>query len=83
MKLPEMLKNDVYNFLKGKYTDVKTVFVPVFFNTITGEGIIPSLKAEKIIIEGTVINNVLIGFVNNKLSENVTAIFGTDIKKQL
>ena len=82
-KIPVELKNDLYKFLEGKYQEIKTSFVPVFFNTVTGEGVIPAIKAENLILEGIVLKNILIGFVNNKFSENVTAIFGTDIKRQL
>lgn len=82
-KIPDELKRDIYNFLDGKYKEIQTIFVPVFFNTITGEGVIPAIKAERLILEDVKINNILIGFVKNKFSENVTAIFGTDIKRQL
>ena len=62
---------------------MQTIFVPVFFKTITGEGVVPAIKAEKLILENVKLENILIGFINNDLSENVTAIFGTDIKRKL
>ena len=44
---------------------------------------IPSVKAEYILINGKKVENILIGFTQNPLSENVKAIFGADIRKQL
>lgn len=82
-KIPLEIKKDIYNFLDGKYKEVQTIFVPVFFKTITGEGVVPAIKAEKLILENVKLENILIGFINNDLSENVTAIFGTDIKRML
>ncbi|MBQ6928800.1 MAG: sigma-E processing peptidase SpoIIGA [Oscillospiraceae bacterium] len=82
-KLPEKLNTDIYKFLKEEYTDIKTNFVPVFFNTISGDGMMPALKAEKIKLEQKEIRNILVAFVDNGFGENITAIFGTDIKKQI
>lgn len=82
-KLPYMLTEDIAYFLKGNYTDVKTAFTPVFFNTLSGSGILPALKCSCILAEGKRIKNILVAFTDNQLSENVEAIFGNDIKKQL
>lgn len=81
--IPQYLKADINNFFNEKYTDIKTMFVPLFFNTVSGEGVVPAVKAEKIIINDVIIENVLIGFVKNNLSENVDAVFGNGIKRQI
>lgn len=81
--LPERIQNNVNRFLSEEYQFVDCKFIPVFFNTIQGEGIVPAIKAEYMIIENKKIENILIAFVKNNLSENVTGMFGNDIKKQL
>lgn len=81
--LPQKLKEDIHNFICENYTEVTEAFIPVFFNTLSGKGMIPSVKAEYILINGKKVENILIGFTQNPLSENVKAIFGADIRKQL
>ena len=44
---------------------------------------IPAIKAEYILTEGKKTENIIVGFSENTLGEDVQAIFGTDIKKQL
>lgn len=82
-KMPETVSNDIKDFFREKYTDIKTAFVPVFFNTISGSGMIPAVRAEKIEIKNREIKNVLVAFVQDDFSENVTMIYGTGIKKQI
>ena len=79
----EELKTDLENFFAQKYSDIKVPFVPVFYNTISGQGIIPAIKCKNAVIGGSVVENVLAAFVQNDLSDNVSALFGSGIKKQL
>ena len=81
--LPHELKNNICSFLNNRYSDVSGAFVPVFFNTLSGSSMIPAIKSEYISVENKKIKNVLVAFTLNELSENVAAIFGADIKKQL
>jgi len=81
--LPLKLKNDIDCFFSENFKDIKTCFVPVFFNTVLGDGMIPAIKSKEVKFADKTINDVLIAFVKGKLSENVTAIFGTSIKRQL
>ncbi len=81
--VPKDLADDIYNFLNGRYTDVKDGYIPVFFNTLSGSGMIPAVKSEHLAVEGKIIKNILVAFTENELSENVSVIFGTDIKRQL
>ena len=77
-----MLKNNIYYFFKGSYNNVVGGFIPVFFSTLSGNGMIPAVKSEYILIENKRIENILIAFTESDLGENVTALFGTDIRKQ-
>ena len=79
----EELKTDLEKFFAQKYSDIQVPFVPVFYNTISGQGIIPAIKCKKAVIGGSVVENVLAAFVQNDLSDNVSALFGSGIKKQL
>ena len=81
-KLPCELKNNIYYFFKGSYNNVVGGFIPVFFSTLSGNGMIPAVKSEYILIENKRIENILIAFTESDLGENVTALFGTDIRKQ-
>ncbi|MEG0091748.1 MAG: sigma-E processing peptidase SpoIIGA [Oscillospiraceae bacterium] len=56
---------------------------PVFFNTISGDGNLPGIKAVSLKIKDREISSVMVAFSKLKLSENVEAIFGNDIQKQL
>ncbi|MBE6878416.1 MAG: hypothetical protein E7488_04545 [Ruminococcaceae bacterium] len=82
-RMPENLAKDIAHFLNGNYSDIKEGFIPVFFSTLSGSGMMPAIKIEHITIDNKIIKNVLVAFTENELSENVTVIFGTDIKKQL
>ena len=82
-KLPPVLINQIKGFLKEEYYTVEHHFTPVFFSTLSGNGMLPAIKAEYINLNGKRIQNILVAFTDNTLSENVTAIFGTDIRKQL
>lgn len=82
-KIPNNVAADIELFLKGEYKNITTAFVPVFLNTVTGNGMVPSIKAKYILIENKRIENVLAAFTDNSLSENVSALFGTDIKRQV
>ena len=77
------LKKDLESFFANRYDDIKVPFIPVFYNTISGQGIIPAIKCKKAVIDNIVVKNVLAAFVHNDLSDNVSAIFGYGIKKQL
>jgi len=81
--LPVNLRNDIDSFLKEKFEEVNTCFIPVFFNTVSGEGMMPAIKSKEVKFAEKTINDVLIAFVKNKLSENVMAIYGASIKRQL
>lgn len=82
-KLSCNLYNDIVNFDMEKYEDVKITFTPVFYSTVNGKGILPAVKAEYIIVNKTKIENVLVAFTLNELSENIEAIFGKYIKRQI
>lgn len=81
--LPLALKNDICNFFREDYENIREKFIPVFFSTISGKGMIPAIKAEYILTEGKKTENIIVGFSENTLGEDIQAIFGTDIKKQL
>ena len=81
--IPENISANIVNFLDGNYALVEYAFVPVFFKTVSGGGMLPAIKAEYIETENRKIKNILVAFTKNELSENVCAIFGDDIKKQL
>lgn len=81
--LPGEVCDDVKKFFMQKYDEVKCLFVPVIFNTLTGEGIMPSLKAEYIRINGKKIDNILVAFTASELTENVDAIFGLSVRRQI
>lgn len=82
-KIPQRMNEDICNFFQGKYDKVNASITPVFFNTVSGGGMVPAIKPDKVVIEEKEIKNILIAFVQNNFSENVTAIFGADIKKQI
>ncbi|MBQ9845442.1 MAG: sigma-E processing peptidase SpoIIGA [Oscillospiraceae bacterium] len=81
--LPRDMQTDIAGFLQGSYNGVKTGFVPVFFTTLSGGGMMPAVKCEHITAQNKSIKNILVAFTENPLGENVSVIFGTDIKKQL
>lgn len=69
-------------FLKGIVQSSEKI-VPIFFSTVTGEGSLPAIKAMEVLYNGKSIDNILLALSKNPLSENVEAIFGNDINKQL
>lgn len=81
--LPDKLTKDITNFIDGKYDDVSYVFVPVMFTTLSGNGMLPALKGQYIMVENKRIDNILIAFTKDTLTENIDAIFGAGIKRQL
>ena len=81
--LPKDLSNDIKSFFEEKYQTITTDFIPVFYNTVSSHGMLPSLKTEMVVINNKTIKNVLVAFAQNKLDDNVSALFGTAIKKQL
>lgn len=81
--LTETHKTNISCFLSGDYDKVTCRYFPVFFNTVQGNGMIPAIKAEYIIINDKRIENILVAFVDDSFSENVDGIFGNDIKKLL
>ncbi len=81
--MPTNISMAVQNYFEGIYNDTNISIIPIFLNTIHGGGMLPALKSEYIIIDSKKVDNIMIAFTKNELSENVTAIFGTDIKKQL
>lgn len=82
-KIPQKLYGQIKGFIREEFSEVEHNFTPVFFSTLSGGGMLPAVKAEYINVNGKKINNILVAFTDNSLSENVTAIFGTDIRKQL
>ncbi|MEG0020976.1 MAG: sigma-E processing peptidase SpoIIGA, partial [Oscillospiraceae bacterium] len=80
-RLPENLQETLERyFLKGiTQTDEKVT--PIFFSTISGDGSLPGIKALDVKINNKSIDNVMLAFSQNALTENVNAIFGSDIKK--
>ena len=80
--LPCELKNNIYHFFRGSYSNVVGGFIPVFFSTLSGNGMIPAVKSEYILVENKRIDNILVAFTEGDLGENVTALFGADIRKQ-
>ena len=81
--LPLKLKNDITNFINGKYDDISYRFVPIMFTTLSGNGILPALKTRYIAVENKRIENVVVAFTRDTLTENIDAIFGAGIKRQL
>ena len=81
--LPNKHADNISKFFAGEYEKIDCKYFPVFFSTIQEQSMSPAIKAEYMIIENKRIENLLIAFVNNELSENVTGIFGNDIKKLL
>ena len=81
--LPKKLADDVHNFYEENYEKVHTEFIPVFFSTVCGSGLMPAIKTQYVKINGRKLENIIVAFIKNELSENVTAIFGTSIKRQL
>lgn len=81
--IPKNILNEIEKFFVQQYSCNSVKITPVFFNTISGEGVLPAIKTEYIILDGKKISNVLVAFTKNQLSENVYAVFGYDIKKQL
>ena len=80
--LPYEIKNNLHHFFAASYNKLDSGFIPVFFSTLSGEGMIPAIKCEYVLIENTKIKNILVAFTEKELGENVTALFGTDIRKQ-
>lgn len=81
--IPADLAQNISRFFGEDYTAVNCRLTPVFFSTISGGGMIPALKAECICSGEKTVKNILVAFTENELCENVAAIFGTAIKKQL
>lgn len=81
--VPAEIKDSIICFFSSDYTSAGCQFTPVFFNTLAGGGMMPALKAEYISYGEKRVHNILVAFTENELSENVSAIFGTDIKNQL
>ncbi|MBE6887381.1 MAG: hypothetical protein E7484_03055 [Ruminococcaceae bacterium] len=81
--LPEEVRDSIEKFIMQKYDEVKCMFVPVIFNTLTGEGMLPSMKAEYVRINGKITDNILVAFTASELSENVDAIFGMSLRRRL
>ena len=82
-KLPEKMHNDVLNYLNQNFQKVQQAFFPVFFRTIAGEDMVPAVKVKYVKYGDKKIQNVAAAFVKSGLSENVSAIFGTDIYRQI
>ncbi len=82
-KIPQYINNDINCFLKGKYDNLQTTFIPVFYSTISGKGMLPAIKAEKVIFNGTEVKNIVIAFAETNFSDDISAIFGSNIKRQL
>ena len=82
-QLPNSISSDILDFLNEKYSDISTIFIPVFINTVSGSGMLPAIKADKVKINGKEAENILVAFTKNNFSENVAAIFGTGVKKQI
>jgi len=53
------------------------------FTTLSGNGMLPALKGQYIMVENKRIDNILIAFTKDTLTENIDAIFGAGIKRQL
>lgn len=81
--IPINISTTIQNYFEGIYNDTNISIIPIFLNTIQGGGMIPALKSEFIIIDDKKVENIMVAFTKNELCENVTAIFGTDIKRQL
>lgn len=82
-KIPQKLKSDLINFFKEDFKNIRTAFTPVFFSTVSGQEMVPAIKPKYLKYKEKTIENVLIAFVKSEFGENVEAVFGTGIKKQL
>lgn len=81
--IPPEIQRNIENFMTAQYEEVKCMFVPVIFNTLSGNGMLPAMKAEYIKANDRTIKNIIVAFTDNELSENVDAIFGASVKRQL
>ena len=81
--MPLNLQKSAENFLNGNYKEIDYKFVPIMFRTLSGSGIIPAIKSKYIVSDKKKIENILVAFTSDNFTENITAIFGNDIKKQL
>ncbi len=73
----ENLKNKLSSFFAGNINTGK--IIPVFYSDVSGGGILPGVKPDKVIYKNKELENILIAFCNKSLGNNVRMIFGKDI----
>ncbi len=81
-QLSRELRSKIEAFFNNKYS-VKHGVIPIFYSDISNNGILPSVKRKKTVINNKEFKNILIAFTDKKLSEDVQIIFGKDIYKEL
>lgn len=82
-QMPHNVAQSILRFVSEDYEHTQVHFVPVFFKTISGEGMLPGIKTKYIMVENKRIENVVAAFTDKSLGENVSVLFGTDIKRQV
>ncbi len=82
-KIPLKIFEAIKSYFDGEYKISDVIIIPIFYNSVKGGGMLPAIRTEYIIIDGKKIDNIVVAFTENELSESVSAIFGTEIKKQL
>lgn len=84
MASPHMLKEIYSFFTKGEYQSCD--IFPLFYGDISGKGMLPAIKAEKVYIEKngkrTEIKNTAIAVCRQNLSDEYQIIFGKQIMKR-
>ncbi len=67
----------IYSFLKGEMD--KGVYTPVFYSDITGQGMLPCIKPDKVIYKNKEIKNTVIAVTDKKFDRDVRIIFGKEV----
>lgn len=76
-----MEKEFVYKiraFLQGNIGDF-TGIIHVFYSDITGDGILPAIRPEKVLLGNSELKNTIIAFTDKEFHNNVGMIYGKDI----
>ena len=85
--LNDTQRENIDNFFKSKDVDARTIITPVFYSTINGNGVLPAIKPDKILIlhnnKFCEVKNILVALVKDELSEDVQTIYGKEIQEML